>query len=256
MSTGLVINKAFYGSPSGNAVDVTSAVSKQVKDGVLNFTVSPTTLGIDDPAPGQLKEIEIDYTINGGKKNHMLKKDKDLVFIDAPPAVTASGLQIVRAEYGYPGNITDVTDALQNLVKDGSIDVKVGFKELGLPDPNPNKQKQLAVEYTINGGSSIQSLNDGERFTLSAPPVEDGSPVKLKDGTTSFFIMIFMGIAQFCGMFLYVLSILVAYDFGDYFINGMLWGIIAFFLPLFGFWGLPFITFVSRLFMHSDIIPA
>jgi hypothetical protein len=256
MSTGLVINKASYGSPSGSSVDVTGAVSKMVKDGVLNFTVSPTTLGIDDPAPGQLKTLEIDYTINGGKKNAMFKKDNDLVWIDAPPAVTASGLQIVKAEYGYTGNFTDVTDALQNLVKDGSIDVKVGFKELGLPDPNPNKQKQLAVEYTINGGSSIQTLNDGERFTLSAPPVEDGSPAKLTDGSTSLFMMIYIGIAQFCGMFLYVLSILIAYDFGDYFINGMLWGIIAFFLPLFGFWGLPFITFVSRLFMSSDIVPA
>lgn len=257
MSSGLVINKASYGSPSGSPVDVTGAVSKMVKDGVLNFTVSPTTLGIDDPAPGQQKTIEIDYTINGGKKNAMLKKDNDLVFIDAPPGREASGLQIVKAEYGYPGNFTDVTDALQNLMKsDGSIDVKVGFKELGLPDPNPNKQKQLAVEYTINGGPSTQTLIDGERFKLSAPPLEGDSPGKLTDGTTSFLGMIFKGVAQFCGMFLYVLSILIAYDFGDYFINGMLWGIVAFFLPFFGFWGLPFVTFVSRLFMSSDIIPA
>ena len=257
MSSGLVINKASYGSPSGSPVDVTGAVSKMVKDGVLNFTVSPTTLGIDDPAPGQQKTIEIDYTINGGKKNSMLKKDNDLVSIDAPPVTLGSGLQIVKAEYGYPGNFTDVTDALQNLMKsDGSIDVKVGFKELGLPDPNPNKQKQLAVEYTINGGPSTQTLNDGERFTLSAPPLEGDSPGKLTDGSTSFFMMIYKGIAQFCGMFLYVLSILIAYDFGNYFISGMLWGIVAFFLPFFAFWGLPFVVFVSRLFMSSDIVPA
>lgn len=258
MSTGLVINKASYGSPSGSPVDVTSAVSKKVKDGVLNFTVSPSAFGIDDPAPGQQKSLEIDYTINGGKKNAMLKKDNDLVWIDAPPAREASGLQIVKAEYGYTGNFTDVTDAVQNLMKpDGSIDIKVGFKELGLPDPNPNKQKQLDVEYTINGGSSINTFKDGERFKLSAPPKEDTSNQgKLSDAPGTIFGMLFGGIAKFCGVFLYVLSILVAYDFGVYFIHPMIWGILAFFIPFFGFWGLPFVVFWVRLFTSSNVVPA
>jgi hypothetical protein len=257
MSTGLVINKASYGSPSGSSVDVTSAVSKKVKDGVLNFTVSPSAFGIDDPAPGQQKSVEIDYTINGGKKNAMFKKDNDLVWIDAPPSRAASGLQIVKAEYGYTGNFTDVTDALQNLMKsDGSIDVKVGFNELGLPDPNPNKQKTLEVEYTINGGSSINSLKDGERFRLSAPPREDDAPGKLTDGVGSIFGMLFGGVARFSGVFLYVISILVAYDFGNYLISPMLWGIVAFFLPLFAFWGLPFVVFWVRLFSSTDTVPA
>jgi hypothetical protein len=257
MSTGLKINKASYGSPSGTLVDVTSAVSKKVKDGVLNFTVSPSSFGIDDPAPGQLKTVEIDYTINDGKANAMMKRDNDLVFIDAPPARMASGLQIVKAEYGYSGNWTDVTNAVQDLMKsDGSIDIKVGFKELGLPDPNPNKQKQLQVEYTINGGPSTQSLVDGERFKLSAPAKEDTSGPSLSDHTDSLFGMLFGGVARFCGTFLYVLSILVAYDYGEFFVHPMIWGIVAFFLPFFAFWGLPFVTFFARLFKSENIIPA
>jgi hypothetical protein len=253
MSTGLVINKASYGSPSGSPVDVTSAVSKKVKDGVLNLTVSPATLGIDDPAPGQLKTLEIDYTINGGSKNAMLKKDNDLVWIDAPPQRVASGLQITKAEYGYTGNFTDVTSAVQNLMKsDGSIDIKVGFKELGLPDPNPNKQKQLEVEYTINGAQTINTFIDGERFRLSAPPLEGGGP----DGPSFGFGTIFWSVLQFASTFLYVLSVLVAYDFGQYFVSSIVWAVLALLMPGFAFWGLPFIVFLVRLFKSSNIVPA
>jgi hypothetical protein len=256
MSTGLVINKALYGNGT-TEVDVTSAVSKKVKDGVLNFTVSPDVFGVDDPAPGQMKTLDIVYTINKGNKNEMMKKDNDLVFIDAPSARVASGLQIVKAEYGYSGNFTDVTDAVQNLMKsDGSIDIKVGFKELGLPDPNPNKQKELAVEYTINGAPSIDTLKDGERFRLSAPAREDDSGASLADSTDSIFGMLFMAVARFCGTFLYVLSVLVAYDFGNYFIHPIIWGIVAFFIPFYAFWGLPVLVFVVRLFKSTDIVPA
>lgn len=257
MSTGLTINKASYGAPSGSPVDVTSAVSKKVKDGVLNFTVSPTNLGIDDPAPGQLKTLEVDYTINGGSKNGVLKRDNELVFIDAPTARVASGLQIVKAEYGYTGNYTDVTNAVQDLMKsDGSINIKVGFKELGLPDPNPNKQKELRVEYTINGAPTVNSFKDGETFKLSAPAAEDTSGPSLSDHTDSIISILFMGVARFFGTFLYALSILVAYEYGTYFIHPMVWGAAAFFLPFFAFWGLPFITFAARLFSSTNIVPA
>lgn len=257
MSTGLVIQKATYGSPSGTPVDVTSAVASKVNEGAVSFTVSPSAFAIDDPAPGQLKEAYVAYTINGGSKNEILVKDGGLVQIDAPPQRMASGLQIVKAEYGYPGNWTDVTDAVQNLMKsDGSINIKVGFKELGLPDPNPNKQKQLAVQYSINGAPSTQTLTDGQSFKLSAPALEDSSGPKMKDQVTSFIWMLFMSVVRFLSTFLYFLSIFVAYDYGNYFVHPYVWGIAAFFLPLFAFWGLPLITFVVRLFKSTDIVPA
>lgn len=254
MSTGLTIQKATYGTGTAT-VDVTGAVSKKVKDGVLNFTVSPTSLGIEDPAPGQLKTLDIAYTINDGRKNEMMKKDNDLVWIDAPPAREASGLQIVKAEYGYTGNFTDVTDALQNLMKsDGSIDVKVGFKELGLPDPNPNKQKQLQVEYTINGAPSINSLTDGERLKLSAPPLEGSDGKTPSQHVNSIVWSLFAGVAKFLGMFLYVSSILVSYDAGKDFIHPLVWAALAFFIPSFGFIVFPFIIFFFRLFRSTNIV--
>lgn len=257
MSTGLTISKATYGTGS-KTVDVTSAVSSKVKDGVLNFTVSPTSLNVDDPAPGQLKQVDIVYTINGGTKNEITVKDNDLVSIDAPPVRLASGLQIVKAEYGYSGNFTDVTNAIQDMVSSsGSIDVKVGYKQVGIPDPNPNKQKELRVEYTINGSPTNQTFKDGERFKVSAPAKEDtSSNQKLGDSVNSLFWMLFSGVATFCSTFLYVLSILVAYEFGNYFLHPLIWAILAFFLPLYAFWGLPFVVFVIRLFKSTNVIPA
>ena len=262
MSSGLTVNKALYGTGT-TTVDVTGAVSKKVKDGVLNFTVSPSSFGIDDPAPGQLKKLDLSYTINNGKKNEMMKNDNDLVWIDAPPKRDASGLQIVRAEYGYTGNFTDVTTALQNLMKsDGSIDIKVGYKELGLPDPNPNKQKTLSVEYTINGASTVNNIIDGERFRVSAPAMEgdtSGQP-KLTDNLNSILFMVIGGAFTFIGMFIYFASAFITANFakqvfGD---SSMIWYLffVIGMIPFIGFWGLPPLVFFIRLFKTGDLITA
>ena len=227
-----------------------------VKDGVLNFTVSPTTLNVTDPAPGQLKTLNLAYSINGGSKNSVTKKDNDSVYIDAPPARTASGLQIIEAEYGYSGNFTDVTSAIQNLMSSGgSINMTVGFKQVGLPDPNPNKQKELRVKYSINGAPPTSDiLKDGQTFQLSAPPVEGVSNTTPSQNVGSLMGTIFKSVAYFFGMFIYTFSVFTAIQYGNQFVSPMLWGAMAFFIPFFSFWGLPIITFWIRLFSSSDII--
>lgn len=256
MSTGLKIHKATYGVGS-TTEDVTGAISSMVKDGVLNFTVSPTTLNVEDPAPGQTKTLNISYTVNGGSKNSLSKKDNDLVFIDAPPEKLASGLQIKKAEYGYAGNWTDVTDAIQNHVNNGAINITAGFKSAGIPDPNPNKQKQLQVEYEINGAPTIASFNDGEKFKVSAPPREPG----MKTSDFNFGSII----SWLLQGFLAVISFYTARKLGDKMMGpagGWLFGLIAlslYWLPLLGSaWTLvtffPMITFMVRLFKSTDII--
>lgn len=253
MSTGVKIETAIYGVGS-TTVDVTSAVSSKLKDGSINFTVSPSSLNVNDPAPGQIKTLELSYSINGGNKNSISKKDGELVFIDAPPERVASGLQIEKAEYGYSGNWTDVTNAIQNQVSDGYINITVGYKAVGIPDPNPNKQKQLKVDYTINGAKSSQILNDGDSFKLSAPPVEGKSNTTPSQNAMSFIGTLFTNVARFFGIFIHSLSVFTAIKFGDQFISPLLWGGLAFFIPFFSFWALPIITFWLRLFMSSDII--
>lgn len=254
MSTGLSIVQAIYGN-SGASVDVTKSVAALVKDGVLKFTVTPTTLNTTDPAPGQLKQLDISYTINGGSRNSTTVKDNDIVDISAPPIRLATGFQITKAEYGYPGNYTDVTDAVQGLVSSsGSIDLKVGFKAVGLPDPNPNKQKDLKVEYTINGAPSSKTIKDGAKFSMSAPATEATSNTKPSQNVGSVVGIIFWNVLYFFAMYLYTLSVFSGIAYGNQFISPMLWGAAGFFLPGFSFWGLPVITFVIRLFKSTDFI--
>jgi hypothetical protein len=253
MSTGISIVQAVYGVGT-TTTDVTNTVASLVKDGSLKFTVSPTTLNASDPAPGQLKTLTLTYTINGGSSNTSTTTDNNVVSIDAPPATVASGLQITKAEYGYPGNYTDVTDALQNQLSNGYINITVGFKSVGIPDPNPNKQKELKVEYTINGKTTSETIKDGKNFKLSAPPAEARSNTTPSQNVGSIIGMLFKAVAYFFGMFLYTLSIFTAIEYGNQFISPMLWGALAFFIPFFSFWALPTITFWVRLFSSQDII--
>jgi len=253
MSTGLSIVQATYGVGS-TSVDVTNTVASLVRDGSLRFTVSPTTLNTTDPSPGSIKTLTITYTINGGSNNVSTEKDGNTVNIDAPPIVIANGLQITKAEYGYEGNYTDVTDALQNQVSNGSINITVGFKAVGIPDPNPTKVKSLKVNYTLNGKSGSKTIKDGSPFQISAPPAEATSNTTPTKSAGSFIASIFRSVAVFFGTFLYTLSVFIGIEYGAQFISSMLWGAVCFFIPGFAFWGLPQITFWVRLFSKSDFI--
>jgi len=253
MSTGISIVRAVYGTSTAST-DVTNVVASLVTDGSLKLTVTPNTLNVSDPAPGQLKTLTITYTVNGGQDNQVSKNDNDIVSIDAPPIRIASGLQIVKAEYGYPGNFTDVTDSIQNQVTNGEINIKISPSSAGIPDPNPNKQKELRVEYTINGKKSSDTIKDGSSFKLSAPPNQAVSNTTPSQTVGTLIGMVFKSVAYFFGMFLYTLSIFTAIEYGNQFISPLLWGAMAFFLPFYSFWGLPVITFWIRLFSSDDFI--
>lgn len=171
MATGIKITKATYGAGS-KTVDVRAAVSSNIKDGELNLVVSPDSLGVEDPAPGQTKQLTVSYTINGGDTNTKSAYDNEAIIVSAPSAKLASGLDIVKATYGYAGNMTDVTDAIRNYIKDGLIKLKVSPSAVGIPDPNPNKQKSLEVEYTLNGAKNSETIKDNSMFHVSAPPAD------------------------------------------------------------------------------------
>jgi hypothetical protein len=214
MSTGINIKSASYGVGSTN-VDVTAEVTSKILDGALNLPVTPAALGIDDPAPGQLKTLTIKYSINNGSVNTITEKDGGTAVISAPAERVASGLQITKAEYGYPGNYQDVTDAVQNYLKeDGSINLKVGFKEVGLPDPNPSKKKNLTVEYTLNGSKNQKSFDDGENWKMSAPPNVKNKNTKATDFIQSIMMSIFSAPFKFLGWYLLFWSMYTIVEYG------------------------------------------
>lgn len=245
--SGIQITKALYGTGS-TTVDVTKAVSSHIKDGTLNLTVTADSLNVTDPAPNQQKTLDVTYTINGGSSMGQMVKDNEVLLIAAPPAREATGLEITKAEYGYPGNFTDVTSALQAQVKNGAINIKVGPSTVGIPDPNPNKQKTLEVQYTINGAQNVQSITDGKMFNVSAPPLESPDNKTPTQHVTSLFGSIWWSLFSAIGFFLYLTSIYVCYNY----FQGIVGGAIGFMLPFFAYWGLPIYIFMRRLFSQTD----
>lgn len=212
--SGIKITKALYGTGS-TTVDVAKTIMTHMRDGSINLVISPDSLNVKDPAPGEQKTLDITYVINNGNTMSQLVKDNEVLMISAPPERRATGLQITKAEYGYPGNFTDVTDAVQNYVKNGSINIKVGYETVGLPDPNPNKQKTLDVEYEINGSRNTIQLQDGKMLNISAPPGDTVDNTTPSSYVTQFVGILFTNLYRFALTFLYTVSIFATADFFD-----------------------------------------
>lgn len=253
MSTGITILNANYGNANAG-VDVTKTISGFIKDGILSIPpVSATSLNITDPVPGQPKKLKISYSINGGTTNVETINDNEPFFINAPSQRLADGIQITKAEYGYAGNFTDVTDVVQNHLKDGSIKLKVGFKELGLPDPNPNKKKHLAIEYTINGAQNMKMVNDGDSFIENAPATDapdNTTPTQHVKKTGS---LLFGALTSTIGYILFFASFFTTIRVSDD-IFGSKWAAIIGLVPGAAYWLLPFIVLVKRMFTSTDSI--
>lgn len=253
--SGLNILSATYGTSSASK-DVTQIITGLVNDGILNLSISTHSLNVEDPAPGQVKTLKITYTINGGSSTTIEEIDGGSISLNAPPERHASGLQIKKAEYGVDGNMTDVTDAVRRKMNKGSINLKVGFNEVGLPDPNPQKQKHLSVNYTINGAENSKTFKDGEMFNVSAPAISSASTEPISDDAEKFIDVIKKTLVKFILWFFYGVSIKSCYDFGSHSSifgsNGWLFGVLAAVLPYFAFWGLPIGILLARTFYSSD----
>lgn len=247
MATGIKITKATYGVGS-NIVDVKAAVSSNIKDGELNLIVSPDSLGVADPAPGQTKQLTVSYTINGGDTNTKTAYDNEAILISAPSARVASGLDIVKAQYGYPGNMTDVTDAIRSYIRDGLIKLKVSPAAVGIPDPNPNKQKTLEVDYTLNGAKNSESIKDDSTFSVSAPPASSSSGsdtnVGAQIGWTIAYTLIYT---------LQAIGVFSAYTYGKLFNNPTAWFFGALSAVPFGFFGVCLFAMGYPLYSGSKL---
>jgi hypothetical protein len=254
MSTGISITNATYGTTS-SSVNVTSSISALVKDGVLSIpSLSPTALNVNDPAPGQAKVLTVTYVINNGSSLTRTVSDNGNLYINAPPQRIASGFQITSAQYGYPGNYQDVTDAIQNHISNGGIDIKIGFAILGLPDPNPSKKKQFEAEYTINGAKNLITLSDGDQFKISAPPLDAPDNKTPSEHTFNIIGMLFTNLYYFVVAFLFFISFFTTLKYGEYFGGPIvLWGVVGL-VPLSAFYILPVFTLVMRLFSETDFV--
>ncbi len=74
-------------------------------------------------------------------------------------------LEIIKAVYGKEGLGKDVTDRLQKLIKNNTLDVKVTNVIMG-GDPNKGADKTLKVDYAYRGQRKQVVVKEGDRLTL------------------------------------------------------------------------------------------
>jgi Domain of unknown function (DUF3395) len=74
-------------------------------------------------------------------------------------------LQILKAVYGKAGAGNDVTERLQRMIKNNTLDIKVTNITMG-GDPNKGADKTLKVDYTYRGQRKQVIVNEGDRLKL------------------------------------------------------------------------------------------
>lgn len=74
-------------------------------------------------------------------------------------------LEIIKAVYGKEGLGNDVTNRLQKLIKNNTLDIKVSNAILG-GDPNKGADKTLKVDYTYRGQRKQVVVKEGDRLQL------------------------------------------------------------------------------------------
>jgi DnaJ-like protein C11, C-terminal len=74
-------------------------------------------------------------------------------------------LEINKAVYGKEGLGKDVTQRLQKMIKDNTLDVKVTNITMG-GDPNKGADKTLKVDYTYRGQRKQVVVKEGDRLKL------------------------------------------------------------------------------------------
>ena len=253
MSTGITIVSASYGSGSATT-DVTSIVTSHIKDGELNLLVSASSLNVTDPAPGQPKQLTVSYTINSGSTNSKTVTEGNTLHIIAPGQQTADGLVITKAEYGYAGNYTDVTDAIQSYVSNGSISLTVGPSTAGIPDPNPSKKKSLKVTYTLNGSSNSETIDDGKKFTLSAPPLDAPSTKTPRQHALTGMGILAINFGYFISTFVILLNIFACCRISLNYFNSFIVGFLVGLLPFSYFWAVLPVLFARSLLVGAPIL--
>jgi hypothetical protein len=119
---GIRVASAYYGSPNGISVNVTSRV-QQFADYGEPFRVGKETLRID-PASARRKTLVVIYDLNGHRISDSVEEGDVFYFrnwreIDRgrPPGGVA--IRITKARYGAQGHYSDVTGRVQAFARRG-----------------------------------------------------------------------------------------------------------------------------------------
>jgi hypothetical protein len=176
----LKIVKAEYGyfADEGlkNCSDVTFIVHKAITEGKL--TIAATNDNMDgDSAPGVIKQLQIDYRVNGIKKRERVNENQSISLPE--------GAEVDKAYYGVVGNVpeiepvrktVDVTNKLKEYVKDDALTVIVNNELTDEKDLVHVSAKEIRVEYTYDGVRGMIKASENRILSLPAKP-EDEIPL-------------------------------------------------------------------------------
>ncbi len=161
----LRILKAVYG-PSEKAADVTTRVKSLVAGGASKIDAG-NELADEDPAPGVVKRLRVQFLVNG--------KEQSIVATEGETLKVPAGAQVLDALYGQlpaaevpAEKPRDVTGNVRGLVARGTLRIPVNNALAGGGDPAPNIPKQLRVEFSTNGRSETREAREGQTLDLPA----------------------------------------------------------------------------------------
>lgn len=163
---------------------------------------------------------------------------------------------MITAYYGSLGSSKDridVTERVKSLVSSDrkTLTLLVSPSILSVNDPSPGNPKELTIRYTVDNVEKNETIRDGSTLMVKA-----SEPYKQSWGgfAISSFTNMWSQILIVVGVFLYVMSIMFAYEFGKTLFNPIIWVIIAILLPYVSFWGIPIILILMRIFSSQDFI--
>jgi len=109
----LEIKKATYGK-GGQVADVTEAVRKAVVSGSLGLKAG-NDLSNGDPAPNQVKELRIEFTLDGKDDVRNVPEGESITLgdckpwtIDLPAGTTARFVRLERTQDGPPLKVNEI----------------------------------------------------------------------------------------------------------------------------------------------------
>jgi len=202
----IVIRHARYETADGRGADVTSIVSQVVREGANEVTASNGLFG--DPVVNVVKQLVVDYTIDGKAASKTVAENETLVFFTVPGApehpdfrlTGASGTTLVPFRAGRylattsTGRVIDVAvrEGARTMTIDGPWRLKFA-PNLGAP---PSIELPKLASWTDNADAGVRYFSGSATYRreFEAPKgiVEPGRSVQLDLGVVKNFATVWL----------------------------------------------------------------
>ncbi|MDQ8196109.1 family 78 glycoside hydrolase catalytic domain [Coraliomargarita sp. SDUM461004] len=118
----IVINNASYGDGSSKQVNLTQKIQQLITEGTYSFKVDNAFIG-SDPAPGVVKKLVLEYTINGELKHQVYTENSNVHFFNR--TIATYGSQTGSAFALHTGIVPEdkrqlIADGLASLIMEES----------------------------------------------------------------------------------------------------------------------------------------